>query len=885
MKFSVDQKIFEKWPEVQIGVLVLKGINNQGQKDDLLTFLRDEEKKQKKDLTGKELGSLPEVVVWREVYRAFGSNPHDFKSSVEALLKRVQLGKPLPQINKLVDLYNFLSIKYHIPAGAEDLDKVKGDIALTFSDGTDKGKYIGSNIVETCEVGEVVYKDELGFICRRWNWREGDRTKIDEETKNAVLVFEAMPPVDSGDLEQALDKASQLVTKFLGGTITKYLLAEDFPSFEIFFKTGSKVNLGNKTNFEKKEPTKKLEKQIEQKAIRQLPPKDSVVYTLIERIHKAVANTFPQTKVKLENILLEHPEDGGHGDYSTNIALRLTKEFHKSPMEIAGEIVKKIPPSNLIEKVEAVKPGFINIWLSKDYLSRQLNEAMKKKEAFGKNSNGEGKKVIVEYSSPNIAKPFTIAHFRSTIIGDAIANILAFNGFEVLRDNHLGDWGTQFGKMIYAIKTWGNEEEIKKSKSPVKDLVALYVKFHEEVDRETASGQRADLENVEDTGNTKSQGSKLEEEARKWFRRLEQGDKEARRFWKFCFDLSMKEFNRIYDLLNVKFDMMLGESFFEDKMEEIIELAKKSGIAKESRGALVIFYPNNELPPLMLLKSDGGTLYQTRDLATDNYRIKTWGKDILIINEVGVAQSLYFKQIFLAEELSGICKRSQRIHIGHGQMRLPEGSMSTRKGRIVWLEEVINEGISRARAIMDDVTEGEKDLTKQEKEEIAKIVGIGAMKFNDLMQHWKLDVVFDWNKMLNLTGNSGPYIQYTYVRCESVLGKSEADKEGFWSRRVYPAFGGAPQNDGYNDEELSLLRTIYQFPEVVAEAGRNYTPNIICTFLFDLAQKYNNFYNKHSILKADSKTSRDFRLALTRATATVLENGLRLLGIEAPEKM
>jgi len=570
------------------------------------------------------------------------------------------------------------------------------------------------------------------------------------------------------------------------------------------------------------------------------------------------------------------PQDSKNGDFTSNIAFALAKKLGKSPMEIAEKIVGKFPsrhaeldsasPSDVIpakagihgsrigvrddgrvylEKVEAVKPGFINFSLSTASLSKNLQQVLYAPEKIaGIESIGKGQKAIVEYSSPNIAKPFTVGHLRSTIIGDAIANLMEAVGYVVYRDNHLGDWGTQFGKQIYAIKAWGSEEQLDKSQNPIKDLVALYVKFHEEAEKDTS----------------------LEDEARKWFKKLEDGDKEARRLWQKCIDWSFKEFDRIYKELGVTFTENngrgYGESYFEGKMQPIIKELEEKKLLKEDKGAKLIYYPEDKLPPLMLIKSDGATLYATRDLATDKFRLEQYGKDILVINEVGMEQSLYWRQIFEAEEMLGWYKKGHRVHIGHGMFRFKEGKMSTRKGNVIWLQDVLDEAVERAKKLGSD------------NETTAKDVAIGALKWNDLKRNFHMDITFDWDEILNMQGNSGPYIQYAYTRTQSILTKSGI------SNIQYPI-----SNIKYNEEELNLLRKLYQFPEIVQSAAKNYSPNIICEYLFETAQLFNNFYQKYRIVNAEKKEEQQFRLALTEAVGIILKQGLHLLGIKAPERM
>ncbi|OGK51887.1 arginine--tRNA ligase [Candidatus Roizmanbacteria bacterium RIFCSPLOWO2_01_FULL_41_22] len=551
---------------------------------------------------------------------------------------------------------------------------------------------------------------------------------------------------------------------------------------------------------------------------------------------------------------IQSPDNPQFGDYTTNIAMRLAKELKKNPLQMAEEIAKQIPKDEIIEKVEVVKPGFINFWLTKETLSKNLIQILSNINNYGKSETTRGKKIIVEYSSPNIAKPFTIGHLRSTIIGDAIANLLEAAGWTVFRDNHLGDWGTQFGKQIYAIKTWGNIGKIEKMQQPVKELVRLYVKFHKEAEK----------------------NPEIEEQGKIWFKKLEDGNEEARILWQKCIDWSWKEFNEIYDKLQVTFTENdgkgYGESFFEDKMDFIIKELQNKKLLTKSKGAQIIAFPKDKYPPLMILKDDGATLYSTRDLATDKFRLTNshYSADVLIINEVGAEQSLYFQQLFEAEKMLGWVKDNQRVHVKHGMYRFKDKKMSTRKGNVIWLEEVLEEAKKRAESLSK---QHQTDATvSQSYHDNANIIGIGALKWNDLKRSANMDILFDWDEILNMQGNAGPYMQYTYVRCRSVISKSNFSPKNKLPRIDYQA------------EELELMRMLEKYPSIVESAAVNMAPNLLCNYLFTLAQQYNLFYQKHPILKADQDT-KNFRLALTTAVAQVIKNGLYLLGIQTVEKM
>lgn len=562
------------------------------------------------------------------------------------------------------------------------------------------------------------------------------------------------------------------------------------------------------------------------------------------KIQELLQEVLIKLNLPKDNIDVKFSQKENFGDYSSSIALQLSKKEKKPPMALAQKIVDEIDSSDIIEKVDIIKPGFINFWISNKYLISNLKKI---NDDFGKLDFNKNKNIIVEYSSPNIAKPFTIGHLRSTIIGDAIANLYTASAANVFRDNHLGDWGTQFGKQIYAIKTWGNEKEIENAKNPVKELVALYVKFHTEAEN----------------------NPKIENDGRMWFKKLEDGDKEAVRLWKKCIDWSFKEFDKIYKKLNVHFTENggkgYGESYFENKMKPIIEELERKHLLKESKGAKMIFFQNDKMPPLMIVKQDGATLYSTRDLATDKFRLENprYGENPIIINEVGAEQSLYFKQIFETEKMLDWVKDGQRIHIKHGMYRFKDRKMSTRKGNTIWLEDVIEEAENRVKKI------AKNNLTD---ESISKIA-VGAIKWNDLKRSSHLDILFDWDEILNMQGNSCPYVQYTYVRCNSILSKKQNNEEVKISHLFL------------NDDEKNILRYLERFPEVVRDAVANFAPNYITTYLYNLCQKYNLFYQKHKVLAEKDENIKEFRILLTEKVSITIKNGLNLLGIETVEKM
>ena len=535
-------------------------------------------------------------------------------------------------------------------------------------------------------------------------------------------------------------------------------------------------------------------------------------------------------------------DDFGHGDYSSNLAFVLAKRLQDSPEKLALALVKEIQAQQpwWLARVEVAKPGFINFWLSSSFLEENLKQVLKEKEKYGRGRTR--KTMVIDYSSPNIAKPFGIGHLRSTIIGQAIYNIYEFLGWRCIGINHLGDWGTQFGKMIVAIRRW--------AKNPfqlnLENLENLYIRFHQEEKKDTS----------------------LTEEARQWFKKLENQDREALTIWKRCIRLSQNEFARIYKLLGVQIDHTQGESFYLKRAQAVIQEATVKGLAQISQGALVINLPGFKTP-LLLKKSDGATTYACRDLAAIKYHRERWHPDLMIW-EVGREQEFYFQQCFLAAELLGYASLPQMVHVAHGLVRWPNRKLSTREGDTVHLNEVLGKAIKKARELIEKSATS-RELKEKAKEDIAQRVGIGAIKFYDLSHYPGKDIIFSWPDILNLEGNSGPYLQYTIIRGQSVLGKAGRRKKKFSEVKLTP-------------EEEKVLRTMMKFPIVVRGAASKFSPNLIANFANELAQSFNFFYQSSPILKAP-EDKKDFRLALTAGTVQVLTNCLSLLGVAIPSKM
>ncbi len=554
-----------------------------------------------------------------------------------------------------------------------------------------------------------------------------------------------------------------------------------------------------------------------------------------EHLEKALNGTFNKIEI---NGLIEKPHYADQGDLAFP-CFQLAKSLRKSPVSIAQEIAPLIQ-HELFEKVEANGP-YVNCFLNKKIVSKHVIETvLNKGKDFGNQVTDEEKTIVIDCSSPNIAKPFSMGHIRSTMIGNAIGNIAQKYGYKAIKINHLGDWGTQFGKLIVAYKRWGVEEKVKLN--PIKELLTLYIKFHEEVEKEP----------------------QLEEEARSWFKKLEEKNEEAQELWEWFREESLKEFMMVYDLLGVSFDSFNGEAFYNDKMDRIITLLEEKKLLVESDGAEVVDLSEIELPPCLIRKSDGATLYATRDLAAALYRKETYDFD-KVVYVVGGEQALHFTQVFTVLNKMGYEWSKNMEHIPFGLILQNGKKMSTRKGKIVLLEKVIEEAISLANQNISD-----KNPNLKNKDEVAKMVGVGAIIFQDLKNDRMNNFEFSLDQMLKFEGETGPYVQYSIVRTNSILEKANVTE--------------FHNQDGLHDEySWEIIKNIQAFPEKVKRSFEQNEPSVIAKYTIDLAQAFNKYYGNTHILTDDEQLIN--RLALIKAVSIVLEEGLRLLGIRAPKEM
>lgn len=550
-----------------------------------------------------------------------------------------------------------------------------------------------------------------------------------------------------------------------------------------------------------------------------------------------------EVDMDLESIekLIEIPPKPEMGDFAFP-CFQLAKAFRKAPNMIAEELKEKLNKEGF-EKIESLGP-YLNFFVDKGTFTKNaIEKILSEGDSYGSSNVGEGKTVCVEYSSPNIAKPFHVGHLFTTAIGNSLYKLFKKEGYTVEGINHLGDWGTQFGKLISAYKRWGNEEALEKD--AIAELLRIYVKFHDEAEKD----------------------SSLEDEGRAYFKALEDGDKEAEALWERFRNLSLKEFERVYNVFNVKFDSYAGEAFYNDKMDVVVNELRDKGLLVESNGAQVVMLDEYNMPPCIVLKADGASIYATRDLAAAMYRKNKYNFDKCIY-VVGTPQALHFKQVFKVLELAGHEWANDCVHVGFGLVKFADRKLSTRKGEVILLDDLIRESVDKTLEVIN-----EKNPNLENKEEVAKKIGVGAVVFTYLKNSREKDIVFDWKEMLSFEGETGPYVQYSYARANSILTRAGEINETADFTKLN------------SKEEFELVKTLENFNKNIHLAIEKLEPSIVTRYVIEVAKTFNKFYNNHSVLNLEDKSLMAARLLLVKSTCQVIKNGLELIGIEVVEKM
>lgn len=538
--------------------------------------------------------------------------------------------------------------------------------------------------------------------------------------------------------------------------------------------------------------------------------------------------------------LIEIPPKPEMGDFAFP-CFRLAKSYHKAPPMIAQDLKESIGDQAFLSEIKVVG-GYLNFYVDKAQYAQQIIDKYNNATDYGCSDQGKDKTICIDYSSPNVAKNFHVGHLRTTIIGNSLYKIFSKLGYKVVRINHLGDWGTQFGKLIVAYKKWGSREAVEEK--GIEELMDIYVKFHEEAEKDDS----------------------LNDEARAWFLKMEQGNEEALEIWQWFRDISLKEFMRVYNILGMEFDSFAGESFYRDKTADVIKRLTDDGLLKESQGAMIVPLDEYDMPPCIIAKKDGSSIYATRDLAAILYRKATYNFDRCLY-VTGLEQKLHFAQVFKVIELMGNDYAKNLVHIPYGLVSLKSGKISSRKGNVIFAEDLLRESINKTTSIIE-----EKNPDIPDKEEVAKQVGIGAIIFNDLYNQRIKDVIFDWNKLLNFDGETGPYVQYTYARASSVLRK----------------IGEVPDTIDYtlltDEASIGLLKEIERYPQVIKDAAERYEPSVIARYSIDLAHAFNKFYHECQI-NVEDETTKYTRTNVVKIARYIIKDALSLLGIQCPEQM
>ena len=563
-----------------------------------------------------------------------------------------------------------------------------------------------------------------------------------------------------------------------------------------------------------------------------------------QKIINLLNDAIEELDVEQISEILEQPPKPELGDYAFP-CFRLAKVMRKAPQMIAQDIADKIPEQDFLERVE-VLGAYVNFFTNKTAFAKGVVEKSIV-ENYGASKEGEGKTICIDYSSPNVAKNFHVGHLRTTVIGNSLYKIYSKLGYHVERINHLGDWGTQFGKLIVAYKKWGSEEAVKEK--GIEELMRIYVLFHNEADK----------------------NPELEDEARAWFHKMETGDEEALKIWKWFIDISLEEFKRIYKLMNMDFDHFTGESFYRDMTDSVVKELTEHGLLTDSEGAKIVDLSEYDMAPCLILKNDGSSIYATRDIAAVEYRKKTYDftKCLYV---TGQEQKLHFAQVFKVMELLGNeWAKDSLVHIPYGLVSLGGEKLSSRDGKVVFAEDILKEAISKIRDIIE---EKNPELSNEDKDEAARIVGVGSVIFNDLYNQRIKDVSFKWEHITSFEGETGPYVQYTYARCSSIL--RNVDNFTLTSDIDYSVLS--------DESSVELLKEINRFEDVIKEASERYEPSVIARYAVDLAQAFNRFYTENRIVVPEENV-KQARCVVTSITRKILKDSLDLLGIGCVEKM
>lgn len=880
MKIKLGFSITEQIPAIRYTVILVKNADNLRKISSLSQLLRGTAVVTKNDLKKAERKNLFSQVT--EITTASGAT---FLEGylLGNRLKKIMAGKEIEGKNNLINLVNYLSLKHFLPLFGFDLDQCERDYTLNF------------------------YLPKKG--------KKSPDLNFSAETKHFVIWFPNLGNWPDEQIDSFIAEIDLCLNKYMQTRIAE-VFHLDAEHREIDLGYESELEQDYKANQEQKEPAPEEIPPASPASFQEgdilaenekftLPPETPDIHLELKKwLTEIVAEEFPELTEKEpaeDNsglIEVEIPKEAAHGDLSTNIAMKLAKILGQPPQDIAQKILQALQKKQsagpgLLEKVELVPPGFINFHFSLAYFQTQLANILAAREKYGRQNLGHGDKVMIEWGSLNIAKPFGAHHFMTTIIGNTLVNLYRVIGYQVLSADFPGDWGTQFGKSIYAYRHWGDQAVVEKD--PVNELLKLYVKFHEEAEKDPS----------------------LEDAAREEFRKLEAGDPENKKLWQWIVDVSTRDLYSIYQTLGVKHDRSYPESKYNESCRKILQRGKELGVFTEGeKGAFIVNLETEKLPTAMVQKGDGATLYVTRDLASIEDRLTSEPDLKKIIYVVDNAQSLNFKQLFAIANRLHQADPAYPItefkHVAFGRMGFADSSMSTRKGNIIQGRDIIKEAHDRAEKIVQQkLLENGTQLSPSETRHLVHGLAIGAIKYAMLCQAPESDLTFDWDKVISFEGNSAPYLQYSLARAHSILRKAySADTASEITDRpaktgkqisedqislfslankpkpeIQPAAAEQELSPFGLPAEQALLRLLVQFPDRIAAAALNYKPNIVTTYLHEMAQTFNTFYGAVPVLKCQREDLKEARLNLVRATVQILKNGLQILGIATFERM
>lgn len=872
MKIKLSSKIISFVPGVRYTIILIKNAGNLRKVSNLSQLLRGTAVVAKNDLKKPERKDLFERVTALSTEE--GST---FLESylLDAKVKKVLAGKDIEGKNNLLNLVNWLSLKYFLPLYGFDLDQAEKDYYID------------------------LYEPKKG--------KKAPELDCLPETQNLVIFFPNLGGWGDEQIDAFIGEINANLGKYLQSQISEvYQLDSEHTEVDLGYQSELEIEyLNKKAEEEASMPVMEDTDITPETALSANPDAREILEKWLSELLKS---QFPQLE---ETVDVEVPREAGHGDLSTNLAMKLSKKLGQSPQEIASQLVAALEKLNaesekpFIAQIETVGPGFINFHLSTAYFQEKLAELLEQKDQYGHSNIGNGEEIMIEFGSLNMAKPFGAHHFLTTVIGQTLVNLYKAAGYQVLAGDYPGDWGTQFGKSIYAYRHWGDKDTVETD--PMNELLKLYVKFHEEAEKDPA----------------------LEDAARQEFQKLEAGDEENLKLWQWLVEVTNKDLEAIYQTLGVHHDRRYPESKYHQACQQILERGKQNGVVVPGeKGAFIINLDEQKLPPALVQKGDGTTLYITRDIASIEDRLTSEPGLKRLVYVVDMAQTLHFKQLFASAAKFHQADPSYPIaefkHVPFGRMSFADSSMSTRKGNIIQGKDIIREAYERAdQLVQQKILENNQKLSSAETKKLVHGMAIGAIKYAMLCQAPESDFTFDWDRVISLEGNSAPYLQYTLARAHSILRKTAENMAESMAATADAARGAstptaAPtekntdgqitlfsldneQKESERDAkraaaevdqtpfglpgEQALLRLLTQYPQKVAAAAENYKPNTLTNYLHELAQSFNSFYGSVPVLKAQRADLRGARLDLVRATVQVLKNGLHTLGIASFERM